>query len=82
MYHAKSTGRARAAVFDQNMHDLVAARLQLETELHEVLQRGELVLNYQPIMSLVSGKLRGFEALVRWNHPQRGMIHPTIYSHL
>jgi diguanylate cyclase (GGDEF)-like protein len=79
MYHAKSTGRARAAVFDQNMHDLVAARLQLETELHEVLQRGELVLNYQPIMSLVSGKLRGFEALVRWNHPQRGMIPPNDF---
>jgi diguanylate cyclase (GGDEF)-like protein len=79
MYHAKSTGRARYAMFDQNMHELVLARVELETELHEVLQRNQLVLNYQPIMSLASNKLRGFEALVRWNHPRRGLIPPNDF---
>jgi len=71
MYHAKSVGRARYAIFDQDMHDLVVSRLELETELREVLARDQLLLNYQPIMSLTSRKLRGFEALLRWKHPRR-----------
>jgi diguanylate cyclase (GGDEF)-like protein len=79
MYHAKSTGRARYAMFDQNMHEVVLARVEMETELHEVLARKQLVLNYQPIMALASNKLRGFEALVRWNHPRRGVIPPNDF---
>jgi len=79
MYHAKSVGRARYAIFDQDMHDLVVSRLELETELREVLARDELLLNYQPIMSLTSRKLRGFEALLRWKHPRRGLIPPSEF---
>jgi PAS domain S-box-containing protein len=73
---AKSTGRARVEVFDAAMHDQVVARLQLETDLRYALERGELVVHYQPIVSLERSEIAGLEALVRWQHPGRGLVAP------
>lgn len=79
MYRAKAEGRARFALFDQRMHEQVHRRLQLENDLRKALDRDELLLVYQPILFLASGKLRGFEALIRWKHPQRGLISPVDF---
>lgn len=76
MYHAKDNGRARYQIFDRTMHEHAARRLSLETEMRRALEQNEFLLNYQPIVSLGNGKLVGFEALVRWQHPERGMIPP------
>jgi diguanylate cyclase (GGDEF)-like protein len=79
MYHAKAQGRNRYAVFDPEMQTQVTARLQLESDLRRAIETQEFCLYYQPIISLSTGSLRGFEALVRWNHPQRGMISPMEF---
>ncbi|MBI1337312.1 MAG: EAL domain-containing protein [Phycisphaera sp.] len=79
MYHAKGHGRARRAVFDKQMHEKVAERLALENDLRQALHRDELVLFYQPILSLESGGLVGFEALMRWKHTRRGLIPPDKF---
>lgn len=76
MYRAKSAGRARYEVFDSAMHTRAVATLRLETELRRAIERGELALYYQPVVSLATGKLAAFEALVRWRHPERGLIEP------
>jgi diguanylate cyclase (GGDEF)-like protein/PAS domain S-box-containing protein len=74
LYRAKSLGRGRYQVFDRHMHDSAVARLQLETELRRALERGEFRLHYQPIVSLGTGAIVGFEALTRWQHPRRGLL--------
>lgn len=79
MYHAKLNGRARYEVFDERMHAHVVARLQLETDLRHAIENREFYLNYQPIMFMVTGKIKGFEALARWNHPNRGLIMPSEF---
>ena len=79
MYRAKALGKARCEVFDQAMHDSAVARLQLEGDLRGALEREEFRLYYQPIVSLDSGEIQGFEALVRWPHPQRGMLTPADF---
>ncbi|MBX3390604.1 MAG: EAL domain-containing protein [Phycisphaeraceae bacterium] len=76
MYHAKAAGKARYVTFDRAMHEDMIRRLSMENELRGVAKRGELVVHYQPIVSLASGMLTGFEALVRWNHPKRGLLSP------
>ena len=78
MYHAK--GRKKPyAFFDRRMFEQVAARQQTEMELRSALERGELFLMYQPIVSLDSGAVSGFEALVRWRHPRRGLVPPAEF---
>lgn len=79
MYRAKSRGRARYEVFDQNMHKRALDLLELETTLRHAVKRDEFLLHYQPIVNLASGKLCGFEALVRWEHPRRGLIGPDDF---
>ena len=79
MYHAKAAGKARSVFFDRTMHEQLMARLELERELGGVTERDELVVHYQPIVHVSSGKLRGFEALVRWNHPERGLVQPDEF---
>ncbi|MBC7782873.1 MAG: EAL domain-containing protein [Burkholderiales bacterium] len=79
MYHAKAAGKARYVMFDKKMHEAVAARLEMENDLRHALDRNELVLHYQPIVSLRTGQLHGFEALVRWNHPRRGLVPPLEF---
>jgi diguanylate cyclase (GGDEF)-like protein/PAS domain S-box-containing protein len=76
MYRAKEMGPAQHAVFDPSMHADVRARLQLESDLRRAIERGELRLNYQPIVSLESGEVTGCEALVVWDHPTRGVLPP------
>ena len=76
MYRAKALGKARHEVFDTGMHTRAVALLQLETDLRRAVERREFRLYYQPIVSLAGGRVVGFEALVRWQHPQRGLLLP------
>ena len=76
MYRAKELGRGRHTVFHPSMHAHARAQLQLETDLRRAIERGELRLNYQPVVSLATGQISGCEALVVWEHPQRGTIPP------
>lgn len=75
MYRAKATGRS-FVIFDQSMHARARARLRLETELRRAQEKDEFTVFYQPIVSLDSRQLQGFEALLRWNHPERGLLNP------
>ncbi len=79
MYYAKEQGKARYAIFDQSMHTLALHRLHLENDLRKAIENEEFEVYYQPITSLTAGKLTGFEALVRWQHPQRGLISPIEF---
>ena len=79
MYRAKALGTGRYQVFNASMHAVAVERLQLETDLRLALKRREFVLHYQPFVCLASGKIIGFEALVRWLHPVRGLIAPVKF---
>jgi len=79
MYRAKSLGKARYELFDADMRASVMARLQLETDLRRALERGEFRNFYQPIVELASGEIAGFEALLRWQHPTRGLLGPIEF---
>ncbi len=76
MYRAKAKGKAQYQVFDQKMHKNAMTQLQLETEMRQGFERGEFCLYYQPIFNLKANSLAGFEALLRWNHPERGLVSP------
>ena len=76
MYRAKGAGEGRHEVFDKSMHEQAVRLLKIETDLRRAIERKELRLEYQPIMALHSGLLAGFEALVRWKHPDLGMLSP------
>ncbi|MEA3247661.1 MAG: EAL domain-containing protein [Gemmatimonadota bacterium] len=82
MYRAKDEGRARFEVFDTSMHAAAILRHELERDLRRAVERNELELVYQPIVSLVEGSLHGFEALIRWNHPARGQLTPHDFTPL
>ncbi|HBB31491.1 MAG TPA: PAS domain S-box protein [Cyanobacteria bacterium UBA8803] len=79
MYRAKEQGTARHAVFDTQMYNCAMALLQLETDLRWAIERQQLQVYYQPIVSLSSGKITGFEALARWQHPEQGWISPAQF---
>jgi EAL domain-containing protein (putative c-di-GMP-specific phosphodiesterase class I) len=79
MYDAKSAGRNRVSTFEREMGERRAARLQLETELRDALKRNEFVLYYQPVVHLQTGAIVGTEALLRWNHPRRGLLGPDQF---
>jgi diguanylate cyclase (GGDEF)-like protein/PAS domain S-box-containing protein len=79
MYRAKSLGKARHVVFDHSMHASAVNLLQIETDLRKALDKEQFFLLYQPIVSLDNFKLCGFEALVRWHHPERGLISPLDF---
>jgi PAS domain S-box-containing protein len=79
MYRAKAGGRGRYEVFDQKMLTIVREQFRLETDLYRALDRNQLYLAYQPIVDLGSGRLVAVEALARWNHPERGLIHPEKF---
>jgi EAL domain-containing protein (putative c-di-GMP-specific phosphodiesterase class I) len=76
MYRAKAEGKSRYALFDSMMYRRVVEVVELEGDLRRALDRGELTMYYQPIISLKEGRVVGFEALMRWNHPRRGLILP------
>ncbi|HKI05636.1 MAG TPA: EAL domain-containing protein [Thermoanaerobaculia bacterium] len=79
MYRAKSNGRACHVVFDPGMHRLVMERLQLETDLRRAVERGQLRIHYQPFVDLARDEVVGFEALLRWHHPRRGLLQPEEF---
>ncbi|NJO40312.1 MAG: EAL domain-containing protein [Cyanobacteria bacterium RU_5_0] len=79
MYHAKAAGRGRYEIFHLGMHTHAVELLQLETDLRRAIERQELLLHYQPIVSLRFQRIIGFEALLRWYHPRRGYICPTEF---
>lgn len=79
MYRAKDHGKARHEVFDHTMHTRAVAMMRLESDLRRALEREEFRIQYQPIVTLRTGKLKGFEALVRWDHPDRGIVSPNEF---
>lgn len=79
MYRAKALGKGQYHIFDPAMHAAALERLQLETDLRRGLEQQELVVHYQPIINLNTGKIAGFEALVRWSHPERGLVPPGLF---
>ncbi len=79
MYQAKTQGKARYEVFDTGMHTHAVALLQLETDLRQAIERQEFRLCYQPIVLLETSQVVGFEALLRWQHPERGLVFPAEF---
>lgn len=79
MYQAKNTGKARSVIFDERMHKEVLERLTLEKELRQATEEQGFMLNYQPIVTLETLALKGFEALIRWPHPRRGIVPPDKF---
>ena len=79
MYRAKALGKARYEVFDHAMHAHAKALLELETDLRRAVERAEFRLHYQPLVALDTGRIAGFEAVVRWEHPTRGTIGPAAF---
>ena len=79
MYRAKALGKGRCEVFDADMRALITDRLQIENDLRRAVDRDELCNLYQPIISLESDHIVGFEALMRWHHPTRGLLQPDEF---
>ena len=79
MYRAKAQGKACYEVFDKGMHTHAVYLLQMENDLRRALDREEFCVYYQPIVVLSTGQVAGFEALTRWNHPERGFINPSDF---
>ena len=79
MYRAKAAGKARYEVFENTMYTRAVSLLQIETDLRQALERNELVLYYQPILTLNDEAIRGFEALIRWQHPTLGLVPPNDF---
>ncbi|MBV9895524.1 MAG: EAL domain-containing protein [Chloroflexi bacterium] len=79
LYRAKAEGKGTCAVFDPSLESRALERLEIENDLRHALQRGELRVLYQPILSLDSRNIMEVEALVRWNHPQRGLLSPAVF---
>ncbi|MCA9836465.1 MAG: EAL domain-containing protein [Trueperaceae bacterium] len=79
MYSAKADGKARHAIFDNHMYGRIKERLSLENDLRLALDGGQFRLFYQPIVDLLSGGLVGFEALIRWQHPTKGLVSPNDF---
>jgi diguanylate cyclase (GGDEF)-like protein/PAS domain S-box-containing protein len=79
MYRAKAAGTGQYRLFDTAMHVRALALWQLETDLHRAVEREEFRIHYQPIVSLTTGRLAGFEALIRWEHPMRGILYPADF---
>ncbi len=79
MYRAKQRGRARYAIFDAEMHEQVRLQLHLETDFRRAVEAAQIEVFYQPIIDLQSLEVDGFEALLRWRHPQRGLVPPADF---
>ncbi len=79
MYHAKNNGKAQHVIFSSDMHEQAMFMLQLETDLRKSIENNALRIHYQPIIDLAHDQLVGFEALVRWQHPERGLMFPDEF---
>jgi diguanylate cyclase (GGDEF)-like protein/PAS domain S-box-containing protein len=78
-YHAKDMGRGQLRVFDQKLHQRALQLLQIETDLRKAIEKDQFELHYQPIVDMVSGRINGFEALIRWLHPHKGLLKPDVF---
>jgi diguanylate cyclase (GGDEF)-like protein len=79
MYKAKGESKGRYHFFEESLHAQVVKRLELKADLQSALERGEFLLHYQPIVELESGRIAAVEALLRWNHPERGLLSPADF---
>jgi EAL domain-containing protein (putative c-di-GMP-specific phosphodiesterase class I) len=79
MYRAKAMGKARCELFDSSMREAAVARLAMETDLRRAVEHEQFRLHYQPIVALAHGDVVGFEALIRWDHPDRGLVPPMDF---
>lgn len=79
MYRAKVKGRGQYEFFDANMHQDIVSTMQMETDLRAAIRQGAFLAHYQPIINLQSGRINGFEALIRWQHPQQGLVSPALF---
>jgi diguanylate cyclase (GGDEF)-like protein len=79
MYRAKAGGKARYAIFNKDMHQEAMKQLQMETDLRVAIERNQFFLNYQPIVNIATGQIDGFEALLRWNRPNHGLMSPAQF---
>lgn len=79
MYHAKEKGRSQFKIFDKTLHEKALNLLQIETDLRKAIANKEFDLYYQPIVSLDNISIIGFEALIRWNHPTKGLVYPNSF---
>jgi diguanylate cyclase (GGDEF)-like protein/PAS domain S-box-containing protein len=79
MYQAKTNGKSRWCLFDQSLREQAVERLELERELRNGIKLGEFIVHYQPIVELHSQAIKGFEALLRWKHPTRGLVSPVDF---
>ncbi|HEY9648283.1 MAG TPA: EAL domain-containing protein, partial [Chroococcidiopsis sp.] len=79
MYHAKNSGRSRCQLFDTSMHHAALHRLDMEIDLRRALSDQEFIVYYQPIVSLSAHRVVGLEALIRWKHPERGLVSPVLF---
>src|SRR6185503_956181 len=79
MYMAKEKGKGRYQVFEPEMHDTALRRLELKADLQRALEHDEFILHYQPVIELDTGKITGVEALIRWIHPDRGIVQPLEF---
>ncbi len=82
MYRAKTSGKANHKIFDLEMHEQALSRLQLESGLRKAVENQEFVVYYQPVITLDTGRIVGFEALVRWNHPEKGLMLPGTFMQI
>jgi diguanylate cyclase (GGDEF)-like protein len=82
MYRAKERGPGRVEVFDEALRARILERMELENGLRRAVQRGELVVHYQPEIALEDQRVTGFEALVRWDHPERGLLQPVHFMQI
>lgn len=79
LYNAKENGRHRYAIFEIGMHEAMQAKRLIEMDLRAALNRDQLELYYQPLINIESGEISSYEALIRWNHPEKGMIMPSVF---
>jgi len=79
MYYAKNNGNGRYEIFDKSMYANALSRMQTETDLRQAIKQDEFVLHYQPIISVKENRIDGLEALIRWQHPERGLIYPSEF---
>jgi diguanylate cyclase (GGDEF)-like protein/PAS domain S-box-containing protein len=82
MYHAKELGRANYQFFTEQMNQAASRRLQLENDLRRAIGKGELRVHFQPIVDVATGRVAAHEALARWQHPKRGLVHPAEFIQL
>ncbi|MCL1908016.1 MAG: EAL domain-containing protein [Holophagaceae bacterium] len=82
MYRAKTKGADILEIYDQSMNEQTRERLRIESEMRHALHRNEFLVYYQPLVTLATGKIGGWEALVRWKHPERGLVPPIEFIHV